>query len=296
MQKSCSIAIEGHSIFIIVSSKQSDIITTTTFRYEFQGMNDETNGPYSSTIVFGNGQYSFSIYSIDVDQQIDIETISAYGNINDIHLVYFYVIPKTDNGVTIYRLIVEIEQKRFLILSSNIIAYIRAYKLNYYTIRCIIKNQEIDLQIKKDGAEFKIVCVPNSNKIYEEELISYSNSLIFIAYGTYLKITKRNYQNYYIFSLKTSIKTILGLYNKATDYVVVYYQTENSLNCISFTNSSFYFQVKAQSSKYIKSYSNNKVVNINKLIIPNDDYGNIKYLIYCMKVEILQKSTILIMN
>ena len=276
MQKSCSIAIKGNSVFIIVSSKQSDIITSTTFQYDFQGMNDETNGPYSSTIVFGNEQYSFSIYSIDVDQQIDIETISVFGNINDIHLVYFYIIPKTDNGVTIYQLIAEIEQKRFLILSSNIITYIRAYKLNYYTIRCIIKNQEIDLQIKKDGAEFNIIYIPNSNKIYEEELISHSNSLIFIASGTYIKIIKSNYQNYYIFSLKTSIKKILGIYNETTDYVVFYYQTENSLNCISFKNSSFYFQVKSQSSKYIKSYSNNKVVNINKLIIPNDDYGNIK--------------------
>ena len=278
MAKSCPIAIIRNSVFIMISSKSSNIISTTTYRYDLQGMNDETNGPFSNNVIIGGDNYiaTFKYYSIDVDQQLDLDSISVYGDANDIHLVYFYVSPKNEDGVTIYNIIGVVEEKNFLIFSSNIITDIKIYKLNVYTIRCIIINQQVDLIIQKDGSAYKFVMVSNSKKNFEEELISHSSSVIFVASGTYLKISKANYQNYYLFSLKSSLKKILGIYNETTDYIVVYYQTENSLNCISFKNSSFYFQVTSQSSSYVKTYDNNKVVNINKMIIPNDDYGNIK--------------------
>ena len=180
------------------------------------------------------------------------------------------------NGKKIYILKGVIEGKTKNITYSNIITDIKAYKLNYYTIRCTIKYKQIDLEIKKEGSEYELVEVANSIKIYEEELISNSKDLIFLASGAYLKIIKTNYQNYYIFSIKSTIKKILGIYNEANDNIIAYYKTENSLNYISFQNSSFYFQIKAQSSKYIKAYDNNRVVNIKQALIPYDNYENIK--------------------
>jgi hypothetical protein len=78
-------------------------------------------------------------------------SISVYGNITDIHLVYFYVNPKNnENGSITYQIIGIIETKNFLIINLNIITDIKAYKLNYYSIRLIIKYHKIDLSIKKD--------------------------------------------------------------------------------------------------------------------------------------------------
>ena len=276
--KSCAISIKGNSAFIIVSSKINNTITSTIFHYNFANMNDEINGPYSYELIFGaqSNTASFSYANVDVDQQVDLECISTYENKTDIHLIYFYVSPESVNEETIYKIIGVIENKRFEIFSSNLITDIKVYKLNYYTVRCIIKYKKIDLEIKKEGSEYKLKKARNSSKIYEEELISYSKDLTFLASGAFLKIIKNNYKNYYIFSVNSIIKKIVGIYNESNDYINVYYKTETSLYYISFQNSSFYFQIKAQSSKYIKPYDNIKVVNIKQTIIPNDDYENIK--------------------
>jgi hypothetical protein len=276
MYKSCSLSILGDYVyFLSVESKNGNFITSQVNLIEFYGMDDETNGPTS--IAFGAAAVdAFNYESIDVDQQADLESISPYNNKSDIHIVYFYVSPESLNGKIIYILKGVIEGKTKNITYSNIITDIKAYKLNYYTIRCTIKYKQIDLEIKKEGSEYELVEVANSIKIYEEELISNSKDLIFLASGAYLKIIKTNYQNYYIFSIKSTIKKILGIYNEANDNIIAYYKTENSLNYISFQNSSFYFQIKAQSSKYIKAYDNNRVVNIKQALIPYDNYENIK--------------------
>jgi len=276
--KKCAVCIQGNSAYIIVSSEKTDYITSTIFNYAFDNMNDEINGPYSYQVIFGasSNQISFSYNKADIDQQVDLECISPYEDENDIHLIFFYVSPESVDGETIYYLIGVIERKKVKITSSKVITDIKAYKLNYYTIRCILKYKQLDLTIKKNDTEYKFSVIENSYKTFKEELISYNNVLTFLASGAYIKITKANYQNYYMFSIKSTIKNILGIYNETTDHINVYYKTENSVNYISFQNSSFYFQIKAQSSEYIKEYANNKTVNIKQMIIPNDDYENIK--------------------
>jgi len=275
MYKSCPISIDGNSVYILyVDSKDGNSISSKVLQINLDGINDEINGPESRMLGFDIDTLNYE--SIDVDQQADLECISPYDNKNDIHLIYFYVSPENLNGKIIYILKGVIGGKSKDITYSNLITDIKAYKLNYYTIRCIIKYKKIDLTIIKKGSEYELVEVENSINIYEEELISNSNDLIFLASGAYLKIIKANSQNYYIFTIKSTIKKILGIYNEAIDNIIVYYKTENSLNYISFQNSSFYFKIKAQSSKYIKAYDNNKVVNIKQAIIPYDDYENIK--------------------
>ena len=54
------------------------------------------------------------------------------------------------NGKIIYNLIGVVEGKSKNITYSNLITDIKAYKLNYYSIRLIIKYHKIDLSIKKD--------------------------------------------------------------------------------------------------------------------------------------------------
>ena len=195
MYKSCPVSIVGDSVyFLSVESKNGNSITSQVNLIDFYGMDDETNGPTS--ITFGATVDVLNYESIDVDQQADLESISPYDNKNDIHIVYFYVSPESLNGKIIYILKGVIEGKTKNITYSNIITDIKAYKLNYYTIRCTIKYKQIDLEIKKEGSEYELVEVANSIKIYEEELISNSKDLIFLASGAYLKIIKTNYQNY----------------------------------------------------------------------------------------------------
>lgn len=55
-----------------------------------------------------------------------------------------------ENGSITYQIIGIIETKNFLIINLNILTDIKAYKLNYYFIRLIIKYHKIDLSIKKD--------------------------------------------------------------------------------------------------------------------------------------------------
>ena len=77
-------------------------------------------------------------------------SISVYGNITDIHLVYFYVNPKNnENGSITYQIIGIIETKNILIINLNIITDIKAYKLNYYSIRLIIKYHKIFVNKKR---------------------------------------------------------------------------------------------------------------------------------------------------
>ena len=274
MCKSCPISIAENFVFIIYSSKYTNYTSSTILQFKLED-NDDNNGP--SIPDLPNPVLSFDYEPIEVDQQIDLEIISLYEDKNDMFLIYFYVSPESVNGETKYNLMADIYGKTKVITSSNVVTGIKAYKLNYYTIRCIIKYKQIDLIIKKEGSEYDLVEVINNYNICEEELISYSNDLTFLASGTYIKIIKTNYQNYYIFSIKSTIKEIIGIYNETLDYIVVYYKTENSLNYISFQNSSFYFQIKTSSYKYIKEYNdNNKVVNIKEALIPNDDYENIK--------------------
>ena len=279
LTKSCSIGLLGNSAFVISSTISSNRVTTLISQYDLENINDETNGPtYTNTFIIGGNSnaHSFSYNSIEeIDQQADVESISVYGNITDIHLIFFYVNPiNNEDGTITYRIMARFENKNYRLFNSTIKTDIKALKLNYYSIRLIIKYKKMDLYIKKEDSGYKFYS-EKGKKNFEEEFISHNNSLIFTASRDFLKIEKLNCQNYYLFSLKSSIIKILGMYNETTDYVVYYYQTENSLNYISFQNSSFYFQVQAQSSNYIKKYNNNLVVNINKLIIPNDDYGNI---------------------
>ena len=277
MSKSCPISIAENSAFVIVSVKETNYTRSVILQLDLED-NDDINGPSIPEIP--QGVLSFNYQPIEIDQQVDLECISLYEDKNDIFLIYFYVSPENVNGKTIYNIKAVIYGETKVITISNVITGVKAYKLNYYTIRCIIKYKQIDLVIKKEGSEYDLVETMTSYSnysIYEEELISYCNDLTFLASGAYLKIIKTNYQNYYIFSIKSTIKKIIGIYNETLDHIIVYYKTENSLNYISFQNSSFYFQIKTSSNKYIKEYNdNNKVVNIKQAIIPNDDYENIK--------------------
>ena len=193
--KPCPMAIIRNSLFLMVSfleSNISNIFSTAIFEYEMEGMDDETNGPYRDSIpvIHNDEEHSISYISIDVDQQVAMESVSNYEDINDIHLVYFYVLPISEDGTTIYYVIGVIEQNYFLIFSLNIITDVKVYKLNDYTIRCVIKNRQKDLTIRKIDSEYELVDFPGSYKIFEESYINEPKvSVIILIYNMekYLK-------------------------------------------------------------------------------------------------------------
>jgi hypothetical protein len=67
-------------------------------------------------------------------------SISVYGNITDIHLIFFYVNPiNNEDGTITYRIMARFENKNYRLFNSTIKTDIKALKLNYYSIRLIIK-------------------------------------------------------------------------------------------------------------------------------------------------------------
>lgn len=192
LHKSCAVALDENSIYVLyVKSKEENFITYGINQFMLNDINNELYGP--TVFALASDIHTFTYESIDVDQQVDIECISLSDNADDAHIVYFFINPETVNGKTIYILKGAIDDRSpSNIISSNLLTDVKVYKLNYYTIRCIIKYQQIDLIITKKGSVYEFSEVANSYKIYEEELISFNSNMIFLASGTYIKILKSN--------------------------------------------------------------------------------------------------------
>ena len=110
------------------------------------------------------------------------------------------------------------------------------------------------------------------------DLIVYNKGFIFSFSGSDLKIENNNSLHYYYFNFISpiKIKKINAIYDKDNDNIILYYNTNDSFNYIKLDRCSYYFNLETKSYKYVIKDKSDLELDLDKLIQPEDDYGNFK--------------------
>ena len=269
-QKICSISSYDNKIYLIYTELDNGALIPNIIEFTISNLNDPICENYDTTKKLP------TLEPITFDNQIACEVISPI-NENDFHLVCFYVKKEVIEENTIYKIYGNVEQKEYYIFSSNIETDIKVQKIDSNTIRCINKKEIIDIHLKKENEE---IIIYNSENAYSNnfDLYSYNNGFIFASSNSKLRIYKDSNYYYYEFSKSSNkVKKILGIYNKMHNYLLFFYQSDNSINYISLQNFTKFFNIKINSYKYLMKYETSYDFDYSKFISPKDDYGNIEY-------------------
>ena len=98
---------------------------------------------------------------------------------------------------------------------------------------------------------------------------------LFLSSSSKLQIYKYSYSHYYNFEKSSNIIIkILGKYNQINNYLLLYYQSNTSINYISLKNCTKYFEIKINSYyAYLIKSKTSFDFDVSKFISPKDDYG-----------------------
>ena len=265
-QKICSISSYNNKVFLIYTQLDNETLIPNIIEFTINDLNNPICENYDTTKKLP------ALEPISFDNQISCEIISPIDE-NNFYLVCLYVKIEIIEGKTNYKIYGNVEQKEYYIFSSNIETDINVLKIDSNTLRCISKKQITDVQIKKENGE---IIIYNTQNGYSNDygLYSYNNGFIFTSSKSKLRIYKYLNSYYYEFSKnKNLVIKILGVHNQINNYLLLYYQSDTSINYISLKNYTKFFNIKTHWYQYLTKYNSTYNFNVSKFISPKDNYG-----------------------
>ena len=268
-QQICSISSYNNKVFLIYTQLDNEVLIPNIIEFTISNLDNPICENYDTSKKLP------SLEPISFDKQISCEIISPEDE-NNFYLVCFYVKKEIIENNTVYNIYGNVEQKEYKIYSSNIETDINVIKIDSNNLRCISKKYIVDVYIKYENGEIIIFKNAQSLKSNNYGLYSYNNGFIFASSSSILKIYKYSYSHYYQFSKSSNIiNKILGIYNQINNYLLLYYQSDTSINYISLKNSTKYFDIKINSYySYLMKSNTSYDFDVSKFISPKDDYGS----------------------
>ena len=214
----CPISIFQDTVYIVYPNNYDGVISPYILILDLINKEDTNGGPSTESFQM---KFFPSFESTTKKYKISCDIISIL-NGDEFHLVCCFVKKETIDSQIHYNIYGFVEGNQFLILSSTIETEINVYKLNNYSLRCVITDKIQDIIIEKTGEEIQITKLSETN-LPNNTFISYSNVFKFTGSNEGLKIEKNETFHYYYLKKSLTLKKIYGIYNEINDSIILYY-------------------------------------------------------------------------